>query len=366
MKKFVVLAVFAFLAISMISLALAEENETAVNSNESAALTNNSDLNASANESDNSNRLVISPGINRTKIVVVTGTKSLPHPAALFCEKLGYNAVTRTDSTGKAYEVCVFPDGKECMQIEFMREKCGREYLNGTAKTIRKELKKEVKERIKERNCEEDCMINIEDKNITIRDLSAEKREIIAEKINARTGLNLSADDIDNRTMLRAYLSNGRWALVKQMPNIASEKALERMKAKCAETGCSIELKEVGVDNKTRLVYVVKAEKDSRVFLLFNKKMPLVAQVDAETGEVVAVKRPWWAFLAKETNEETESANETVSLAVNETGSLTVSTTNITNTTADETVSLTANETVSLTANDTVNQTVNTTANTTA
>jgi hypothetical protein len=32
--------------------------------------------------------------------------------------------------------------------------------------------------------------------------------------------------------------------------------------------------------------------------------MQVSAQVDAENGEVIAVKKPWWAFLASESEEQ--------------------------------------------------------------
>jgi len=32
--------------------------------------------------------------------------------------------------------------------------------------------------------------------------------------------------------------------------------------------------------------------------------MNVEAQVDAETGEIIRVKKPWWAFLASEPAEE--------------------------------------------------------------
>jgi hypothetical protein len=74
------------------------------------------------------------------------------------------------------------------------------------------------------------------------------------------------------------------------------------LKAKCEERNCTIELKEVaiGKSNETKLAYEIKTEKSSKVLLLFRKKMPLIAQVDAETGEVISVKKPRWAFIARE------------------------------------------------------------------
>jgi len=153
----------------------------------------------------------------------------------------------------------------------------------------------DFKDRIKDNG-----KIRIENRNVTIREISDERKEIIAGKINARTGLNLTIEDIENMTALRAYLSNGRHAYIKIMPDKASLVALERLGAKCAERNCTVELKEVGEGNKTRLAYVVETEKESRVFLLFKNKMIVRAEIDAETGEIIKIKKPWWAFLARE------------------------------------------------------------------
>ncbi len=159
--------------------------------------------------------------------------------------------------------------------------------------------------------------INVEDRNITIRELSEDRKEIIAGKINARTGLNLTSDDIGNGTLgsiLSAYLSNGRKAEIKFLPDRASKIALARLRAKCADDNCSVELKEVGTGNKTRIAYVVETTKDSSVFWIFKNKMVVKAQVDAETGEIISIQKPWWAFLAKEKDEaEDENGNADIS-----------------------------------------------------
>ena len=159
----------------------------------------------------------------------------------------------------------------------------------------------EFRQKIREKNGK----LIIEGRNITIRELSQEQKEILAGRINAKTGLNLTAEDIGNGTrgeILRAYLSNGRFALIKVMPDTASETALKRLRAKCAERNCTIELKEVGSGNETSTAYEVKTEKDSRILFIFKKKMHVAAMVDAETGEIIKTKKPWWAFLAKEKN----------------------------------------------------------------
>lgn len=165
---------------------------------------------------------------------------------------------------------------------------------------------KKVKE-FRKRIIENNGWFEVEGESIKIKEMSEERKEIIAGKINAKTGLNLSAEDIDNGTVgqiLRAYLSNGRYAIVKIMPDRAASKAVERLKAKCVERNCSVELKEFKIGNKTVAGYEVETEKDSKLFLIFNKKIKVKAVVDAETGDVINVKKPWWAFLVKEKDEE--------------------------------------------------------------
>lgn len=115
---------------------------------------------------------------------------------------------------------------------------------------------------------------------------------------------NMTQERVNNKTKLKTKLSNGRNAEVKVMPDRASETALERLRLKnCAEGECSIELKEVGQGEGARLAYEVKTQRSSMIFGLFGKRMDVEAQVDAETGEVIRVNKPWWAFLASESEE---------------------------------------------------------------
>lgn len=143
--------------------------------------------------------------------------------------------------------------------------------------------------------------VNIEGRNITVRELTGEEKELIVGRINAKYNVNITADDLEgNVTNLKARLSNGNNASIKVMPDRASQVALTRLRAKCAERNCTVILKEVGNGNQTRLAYEVKTEKDARFLLLFKRKMMVQAKVDAETGEVIEARKPWWAFLASE------------------------------------------------------------------
>lgn len=126
--------------------------------------------------------------------------------------------------------------------------------------------------------------------------------ELTENQARARTMLNLSEDAVKG---LQAKLSNGRNAQVKIMPETASERALERLRLKnCNESNnCTIELKEVGQGNQTRAAYEVRAEKDFRVLGIFRNRAQVYSEIDAETGEEIQTRRPWWSFLASEEDE---------------------------------------------------------------
>ena len=76
------------------------------------------------------------------------------------------------------------------------------------------------------------------------------------------------------------------------MPDTASEKAIAVLEMK---KGVEIVLKDTG-----KPFYEIKGKKDSKLFRIFNKEMEVKTEIDAETGEIISVKKPWWAFLASE------------------------------------------------------------------
>ncbi len=117
--------------------------------------------------------------------------------------------------------------------------------------------------------------------------------------VEATTAMTMTQEQVQDRTKLQVKLSNGMNSEVKIMPDTASETALERLGAKCEGT-CTIELKEVGTGNQVKAAYEIKTQKQAKVLGLFQAKMQVQAQVDAENGEVIQSKKPWWAFLATE------------------------------------------------------------------
>jgi putative hemolysin len=56
-----------------------------------------------------------------------SGAPGLANPASVYCEGLGYTLDLRTDDSG-SYGVCIFPDGSECDEWDFLAGRCGQEY----------------------------------------------------------------------------------------------------------------------------------------------------------------------------------------------------------------------------------------------
>jgi len=142
---------------------------------------------------------------------------------------------------------------------------------------------------------------------IQIQEGTTSRNRLRVGNISADYDCNLTQERIQNKTKLKISLSNGRNAEIKIMPDVASETALSRLRLKtCSEENeCQIELKEVGKGNQTRVAYEIKTQRQSKFLGLFKTRMKVQAQVDAETGEVIQTKKPWWAFLASEPVEET-------------------------------------------------------------
>jgi len=117
---------------------------------------------------------------------------------------------------------------------------------------------------------------------------------IIVDGKEANTSLELETEaDSNNKTKIKAVLSDKRKAEIKIMPDTASEKAI----AKLGELGFTIELKEVGKGDDAKVVYELTGNKQGKFLGIFKIIARVQAQVDAENGDVKIIK-PWWSFLA--------------------------------------------------------------------
>lgn len=205
-----------------------------------------------------------------------------------------------------------FNDSEEELRIQIMSAQPG---LNSASnfENITREQRREMFEEGKE------VRLQIMEQN---REQAREVRlERIQSRVQLKTGnysVNCSSECEFNESeegfRIIEKLSNGRNAEIKIMPDTASERALERLRLKvCNEdNNCTIQLKEVsnkGGENAS-LVYELNRERKAKVFGFINSKMDVGAEVDAETGEVVKVRKPWWAFLASEPEEDLEENSQ--------------------------------------------------------
>ena len=73
--------------------------------------------------------------------------------------------------------------------------------------------------------------------------------------------------------------------------NQATEKAVTENKI---QTINSVETEEQNGKN----IYVVEGSKRKRILFLIPVNLNIKTQIDAETGEIISTKKPWWSFLA--------------------------------------------------------------------
>lgn len=146
---------------------------------------------------------------------------------------------------------------------------------------------------------------NSDGKRMEIRTQANNEIMLKVGNAEAKTKMNMTQQQVQNKTKLMVKLSNGRNAEIKVMPDTANERALERLRLKVcsSERNCTIMLKEVGKGNETEPAYEMQIQRHSRILGIFQKKMQAKSQVSAETGEIIRVKKPWWAFLATEPEE---------------------------------------------------------------
>jgi len=178
---------------------------------------------------------------------------------------------------------------------------------NGTKMKIKAKMKKGIGEIIRKKV--RAGKITLENgETIKVRELTRNRMAYLFgdDKIEVETELEVE-EETENGTKrkIKVKLKNGRGAELKIMPEVASKRALERLRLKvCSiDNNCTIELKEVGKEregNSTRLAYEMQIERHSRILGIFKTKMKVKAQIDAENGNVLDINKPWWAFIASE------------------------------------------------------------------
>ncbi|VVB78140.1 Uncharacterised protein [uncultured archaeon] len=195
---------------------------------------------------------------------------------------------------------CLGPAGYSWNESE---KNCVREWENGTKRYqgdmgIGQELRDEIKERKQE--FREGNYTGPQGQYMQVKMLGQELRELMGKNFTAKTDLNITLINENGSMKLKIELENGTEKEINIMPDMASEKAFEKLKLKrCNETNnCTFELKDVGKGKIKKLAYELQVERHAKILGLFSAKSVEKAQIDPETGEVILVKKPWWSFFA--------------------------------------------------------------------
>lgn len=94
--------------------------------------------------------------------------------------------------------------------------------------------------------------------------------------------------------------AKGETTAVVLTPQEAVVRAEAETGGSCADK-CEIEIDEESENGEEIIVYEVTVEQQTQVFGYWDAEMEVEATVNAQTGQIVDVNRPWWAFLATET-----------------------------------------------------------------
>lgn len=150
------------------------------------------------------------------------------------------------------------------------------------------------------------CMVN-GTREMTIHAGNSGNVIIQTKRVNASTTVELYKE---NGTLYGRFGNETR--PIKVLPDEVKMKIRERIKAKLENE--SMDLNEEGE-------YEVKVKKKARLFFIIPVDENLEADVDAETGTIIVIKKPWWGFMARDLpeTEEVEVESEVETTAENTT-----------------------------------------------
>ncbi len=211
-------------------------------------------------------------------------------------------------------EICKCGSGRWNCSIEKAIETCG----NRTREMIRERIQNRTNltfipwQKINESECMQGCKCRgavvscVTENGRTINITAGNSGNYIYIYVeqtgaNASTKMEIITYSNGDYVKVKTVTSNGSEVEIKVMPDEAEEIALEKVKVRTcnSETNCNLTLKE----EKNQLKYEMQLQRHSRILAIFQKKMQIRTEIDAETGEIIKIRKPWWAFLATEPKE---------------------------------------------------------------
>jgi len=117
---------------------------------------------------------------------------------------------------------------------------------------------------------------------------------VIVQVKNVNMSTNVTLYKNENGTIYGVFKGNRTHEII--LPDDVIEKLKERNQKRLQLYNTSINLTEEGY-------YQVQTKKKARLFLLIPVRERIRAQIDAETGEIIKIRNPWWGFLARDIRE---------------------------------------------------------------
>jgi len=232
--------------------------------------------------------------------------EKMPNPAAVYCKDLGYKYEIREDPKTKGqYGVCIFPDKSECDAWAFYRRECGKKWQKENKekpvvifppkKKIVIDPKKEkpiliegkpVEFKGVEENPDISFEVKVKEKPVSVKiGISPEKKRI---EIKVKDKVAITKETMkfeENKLKVKTPKKEIE-------VNVLPDEAIETVQKEIPE----VKETELKVENNSP-VYEIKGERQGKLLFIFPVRINLLGEVNAQTAEVLKIKKPWWSFL---------------------------------------------------------------------
>jgi len=142
--------------------------------------------------------------------------------------------------------------------------------------------------------------INEDGKRVTIKTKTKieDGKEVVEYKIMVK------GDEVNSKLEIKEVIEGNETTLkvktrgdVEQAINYLPDEVAEIARAILGSSDLNIFLEEKIHKNVPKVVYNIETNKNGRFLGIFKLKVKVEAQIDPETGELMGVSKPWWAFL---------------------------------------------------------------------
>jgi len=186
-------------------------------------------------------------------------------------------------------------------------EKVRREFKDVSGRDIRVDRQVKIEDGMRqiiiERKITDENGNEIEEKIVIKETEDGIKRKVIVEReegdIEVDTELEIESDLIEGESTLRVKTKNGTSQSIEVLPDRAREIARQRLRIHAENMG-NITLEEIREGNMPKVVYKLASEHPGKFLGIFKTAMKAETRIDPETGDILNVNKPWWAFLVNE------------------------------------------------------------------